>query len=68
MWGQSKNGITLINDTYDFTNDFTGTGGTFTGGISMKVTPSTEVWRDAIYAKNGHVESPVVGVGLRVDF
>lgn len=64
-----KNGSTRINETYDFTNDFTGTGGTFTGGISVKVTPSTEVWLDASYAKSEHVESPVVGsVGLRVDF
>lgn len=38
-----KNGSTRINDTYDFIK----TGGTFTGGISVKVTPSTEVWLDA---------------------
>lgn len=67
--GLVKNGSTRINETYRFTNDFTGTGGTFTGGISLKVTPSTEVWLDASYAKSEHVESPVVGsVGLRVDF
>ncbi|KLP57639.1 hypothetical protein ABR39_05275 [Enterobacter genomosp. O] len=67
--GLVKNGSTQINETYDFTNDFTGTGGTFTGGISVMVTPSTRVWMDASYAKGEHVESPVVGnVGLRVDF
>lgn len=67
--GLVKNGSTRINETYDFTNDFTGTGGTFTGGISVMVTPSTRVWMDASYAKGEHVESPVVGsVGLRVDF
>ncbi|MEI9537318.1 autotransporter outer membrane beta-barrel domain-containing protein [Enterobacter cancerogenus] len=67
--GLVKNGSTRINETYDFTNDFTGTGGSLTGGISMKVTPSTEVWLDASYAKSEHVESPVAGsIGLRVDF
>lgn len=67
--GLVKNGSTRINETYDFTNDFTGTGGKFTGGISAMITPSTQVWLDASYAKSEHVESPVVGnVGLRVDF
>lgn len=67
--GLVKNGSTRINETYDFTNDFTGTGGKFTGGFSVMITPSTQVWLDASYAKSEHVESPVVGnVGLRVDF
>lgn len=67
--GLVKNGSTRINETYDFTNDFTGTGGTFTGGFSVMITPSTQVWLDASYAKSEHVESPIVGnVGLRVDF
>ncbi|WP_434131415.1 autotransporter outer membrane beta-barrel domain-containing protein [Enterobacter cloacae] len=67
--GLVKNGSTRINETYDFTNDFTGTGGKFTGGISVMITPSTQVWLDASYAKSEHAESPVVGnVGLRVDF
>ncbi|WP_421510683.1 autotransporter outer membrane beta-barrel domain-containing protein [Enterobacter sp. JS8-1] len=67
--GLAKNGSTRINETYDFTNDFTGTGGMFTGGFSVMITPSTQVWLDASYAKSEHVESPIVGnVGLRVDF
>lgn len=67
--GLVKNGSTRINETYDFTNDFTGTGGKFTGGISVMITPSTQVWLDASYAKSEHAESPLVGnVGLRVDF
>ncbi|HII4320463.1 autotransporter outer membrane beta-barrel domain-containing protein [Enterobacter cloacae] len=67
--GLVKNGSTRINETYDFTNDFTGTGGKFTGGFSVMIAPSTQVWLDASYAKREHVESPVVGnVGLRVDF
>lgn len=67
--GLVKNGSTRINETYEFTNDFTGTGGKFTGGISVMVTPSTMVWLDASYAKSEHVESPVAGnIGLRVDF
>ena len=67
--GLVKNGSTRINDAYDFTNDFTGTGGKLTGGISAILTPSTRVWLDASYAKSEHVESPIVGnVGLRVDF
>ncbi|WP_379932924.1 autotransporter outer membrane beta-barrel domain-containing protein [Enterobacter sichuanensis] len=67
--GLVKNGSTRINETYEFTNDFTGTGGKFTGGISVMVTPSTMVWLDASYAKSEHTESPVAGnIGLRVDF
>lgn len=67
--GLVKDGATRINETYEFTNDFTGTGGKFTGGISVMVTPSTMVWLDASYAKSEHVESPVAGnIGLRVDF
>lgn len=67
--GLVKNGSTRINETYDFTNDFIGTGGKFTGGVSVMITPSTQVWLDASYAKSEHVESPVGGnVGLRVDF
>ncbi|MEO3991863.1 autotransporter outer membrane beta-barrel domain-containing protein [Pseudocitrobacter cyperus] len=64
-----KNGSTRINDTYDFTNDFTGTGGKVSGGISVNITPSTSVWVDASYAKSEHTESPIIGnVGLRIDF
>lgn len=67
--GLVKNGATRINETYEFTNDFTGTGGKFTGGMSVMVTPSTMVWLDASYAKSEHVETPVAGnIGLRVDF
>ncbi|EPF0316219.1 autotransporter outer membrane beta-barrel domain-containing protein [Enterobacter chuandaensis] len=40
--GLVRNGSTRINETYELINDFTGTGGTFTGGISVKVTPSTD--------------------------
>ncbi|RJL02253.1 autotransporter outer membrane beta-barrel domain-containing protein [Enterobacter chuandaensis] len=64
-----KNGGTRINETVDFTNDFTGTGGKLSGGVSVMLTPSTRVWMEAGYAKSEHAESPLVGnVGLRVDF
>lgn len=64
-----KNGSTRINETVDFTNDFTGTGGKLSGGVSVMLTSSTRVWMEAGYAKSEHAESPLVGnVGLRVDF
>lgn len=64
-----KNGSTRINETVDFTNDFTGTGGKLSGGVSVMLTPSTTIWMEAGYAKSEHAESPLVGnVGLRVDF
>ncbi|WP_368528837.1 autotransporter outer membrane beta-barrel domain-containing protein [Enterobacter cloacae] len=64
-----KNGSTRINETVDFTNDFTGTGGKLAGGVSVMLTPSTRIWMEAGYAKSEHAESPLVGnVGLRVDF
>lgn len=64
-----KNGSTRINETADFTNDFTGTGGKLSGGVIVMLTPSTRGWMEVGYAKSEHAESPVVGnVGLRVDF
>ncbi|MCT6663589.1 autotransporter outer membrane beta-barrel domain-containing protein [Enterobacter mori] len=64
-----KNGSTRINETVDFTNNFTGTGGKLSGGVSVMLTSSTRVWMEAGYAKSEHAESPLVGnVGLRVDF
>lgn len=64
-----KSGSTQINDAYDFTNDFTGTGGTIAGGISVAIAPTASVWLEAEYGKSEQTESALAGsVGFRVAF
>lgn len=64
-----KSGSTQINDAYDFTNDFTGTGGTIAGGISVAIAPTASVWLEAEYGKSEQTESALTGnVGFRVAF
>lgn len=64
-----KSESTRINDAHDFTNDFSGTGGRLSGGISVKISPATSVWTDVSYSKSEHTESPIAGnAGLRVNF
>ncbi|HHA1351045.1 TPA: autotransporter outer membrane beta-barrel domain-containing protein [Enterobacter ludwigii] len=64
-----KSGSTQINDAYDFTNDFTGTGGTIAGGISVAIAPTASVWMEAEYGKSEQTESALAGnVGFRVAF
>lgn len=64
-----KSGSAQINDAYDFTNDFTGTGGTIAGGISVAIAPTASVWLEAEYGKSEQTESALAGnVGFRVAF
>lgn len=64
-----KSGSTQINDAYDLTNDFTGTGGTIAGGISVAIAPTASVWLEAEYGKSEQTESALAGnVGFRVAF
>ncbi|MHA0994972.1 autotransporter outer membrane beta-barrel domain-containing protein [Enterobacter ludwigii] len=64
-----KSGSTQINDAYDFTNDFTGTGGTIAGGISVAIAPTASLWLEAEYGKSEQTESALTGnVGFRVAF
>lgn len=64
-----KGGRVRINDDYDFRNDFTGTGGRVSGGLSVAVTPSATLWAEAGYGRSEKTESPVSGnAGVRISF
>ncbi|EEB1092770.1 autotransporter outer membrane beta-barrel domain-containing protein [Salmonella enterica] len=65
----SDNNKVRINNSYDFTNDISGTTGKYGAGVSAQLTPHTGVWAEASYQKGENMESPVTGsVGFRINF
>ncbi|GDM60757.1 autotransporter outer membrane protein [Escherichia coli] len=65
----SDNNKVRINNSYDFTNDISGTTGKYGAGVNAQLTPNAGVWAEASYQKGSNVESPVTGtVGFRINF
>ncbi|EOM1498557.1 autotransporter outer membrane beta-barrel domain-containing protein, partial [Escherichia coli] len=56
-------------DSYDFTNDISGTTGKYGAGVSAQLTANAGVWAEVSYQKGENTESPVTGsVGFRINF
>ena len=65
----SDNNRVRINDSYDFTNDISGTTGKYGAGVSAQLTANAGVWAEVSYQKGENTESPVTGsVGFRINF
>ncbi|WP_159180949.1 autotransporter outer membrane beta-barrel domain-containing protein, partial [Escherichia coli] len=65
----SDNNKVRINDSYNFTNDISGTTGKYGAGVSAQLTANTGVWAEASYQNGENTESPVTGsVGFRINF
>ncbi|HDL7647706.1 TPA: autotransporter outer membrane beta-barrel domain-containing protein [Yersinia enterocolitica] len=65
----SDNNKVRINNSYDFTNDISGTAGKYGAGVSAQLTPYTGVWAEVNYQKGDNMESPVTSsVGFRINF
>ncbi|MBW5822994.1 autotransporter outer membrane beta-barrel domain-containing protein [Yersinia enterocolitica] len=65
----SDNNKVRINNSYDFTNNISGTAGKYGAGVSAQLTPHTGVWAEVNYQKGDNMESPVTGsVGFRINF
>ncbi|WP_097296185.1 autotransporter outer membrane beta-barrel domain-containing protein [Escherichia coli] len=58
-----------INNSYDFTNDISGTTGKYGAGVNAQLTPNAGIWAEVGYQKGNKMESPVTGtVGFRINF
>ncbi|HGC1892415.1 TPA: autotransporter outer membrane beta-barrel domain-containing protein [Escherichia coli] len=65
----SDNNKVRINDSYNFTNDISGTTGKYGAGVSAQLTANAGVWAEASYQNGENTESPVTGsVGFRINF
>ncbi|WP_000563834.1 autotransporter outer membrane beta-barrel domain-containing protein, partial [Escherichia coli] len=65
----SDNNRVRINDSYNFTNDISGTTGKYGAGVSAQLTANAGVWAEASYQNGENTESPVTGsVGFRINF
>ena len=65
----SDNNRVRINDSYNFTNDISGTTGKYGVGVSAQLTANAGVWAEASYQNGENTESPVTGsVGFRINF
>ncbi|EPO4611042.1 autotransporter outer membrane beta-barrel domain-containing protein [Escherichia coli] len=65
----SDNNRVRINDSYDFTNDISGTTGKYGAGVSAQLTANAGVWAEVSYQNGENTESPVTGsVGFRINF
>ncbi|KAE9862255.1 autotransporter outer membrane beta-barrel domain-containing protein [Escherichia coli] len=65
----SDNNKVQINNSYDFSNDISGTIGKYGLGVNIQLAANAGIWAEAFYQKGENIESPITGsAGFRINF